>query len=115
MKFLVALIVSMIVTYIAGYINLPWWVIAPICLLTSVFVHQKPLWAFSTYFFAIFFLWAGLAYFLSYHNNHIFAQKMALVLPLKGNTFMLFLVTGLVGGLVGGLSGLAGSFLRASK
>jgi hypothetical protein len=115
MKFLLAFIVSILLTYVAGYINLPWWVVTPICLLTSVFIHQKPAAAFSTYFFAIFILWAGLAYFLSYHNNHIFAQKMALVLPLKGNTVMLFLVTGLLGGLVAGLSGVAGSFLRASK
>jgi hypothetical protein len=115
MKFLLAFILSILLSYLTGYFNLPWWSIAPVCLLVSALVHQKPTAAFFTHFLAVFVLWAGLAYFLSHLNSHVLAQKMSYVLPLKGNLYVLFLVTGLVGGSVGGLAGLTGSFLRTPK
>jgi hypothetical protein len=59
-------------------------------------------------------LWSGLAWWITIKNHGILSAKIANVLPLSGNTFLLILVTGLVGGLVGGFGAMTGSYLRSS-
>jgi hypothetical protein len=114
MKFLVATILTAILSFISG-LFLPWWGIAGAALLVAVLVHQKAGKAFLAGLLGVFLLWAGLAWWIDMKNNGVLSQKVANILPLGGNTILLIAVTGIVGGLVGGLAAMTGSFLRASK
>ena len=60
-------------------------------------------------------LWAGLAGWMDMKNNGILSHKIAQILPLNGNSFLLILITAVVGGLVAGFAAMSGSYLRASS
>jgi hypothetical protein len=113
MKFIVALLLTGILSFISG-LFLPWWGIAIVALLVALLIHQKAWKAFFAGLLGVFLLWAGLAWWMDMKNNGVLSHKMAHVIPLGGNTFLLIVVTGIVGGLVAGFAALSGSFLRAS-
>lgn len=114
MKFIVATILTAILSFISG-LFLPWWGIAVAALLVAVLVHQKAGKAFLSGLLGVFLLWAGLAWWIDMKNNSILSQKVASILPLEGNTILLIAITGITGGLVGGFAAMTGSFLRISK
>ncbi|MBC7873653.1 MAG: hypothetical protein H7Y01_06645 [Ferruginibacter sp.] len=111
MKFLVAILLTGILAFISG-LFLPWWGIAIPALLVAVLVHQRAGWAFLAGFLSVFLLWAILAWWIDSKNNGVLSKKIALVLPLGGNTLLLVLLTGFIGGLVAGMAAMSGSFLR---
>jgi len=113
MKFIVAILLTAVLSFISG-LFLPWWGIAIVALLVAVLVHQRAGKAFLAGLLGVFLLWAGLAWWIDMKNNGVLSHKMAHVLPLGGNTFLLIVVTGLVGGLVAGFAAMSGSYLRAS-
>ena len=113
MKFLVAILLTALLAFISG-LFLPWWCIAITSLLVAVLVHQRGMTAFFAGFLGVFLLWAGLAWWIDMKNNGVLSKKIAMVLPLGGNSLLLILVTGLIGGLVAGMAALSGSYLRAS-
>jgi LPS O-antigen subunit length determinant protein (WzzB/FepE family) len=47
--------------------------------------------------------------------NTSWCLKIAILFPLKGNYYLLFLLTGLIGGLVGGFGALSGALLRKNN
>ena len=57
----------------------------------------------------------SLAFWIDAKNQGIISERIAHVLPLGGNSFLLILVTGLVGGLVAGLAAMTGAFLLPRK
>ena len=114
MKFLVAIILTVLLAFISG-LFLPWWGIAITSLLVAVLVYQNALKAFFSGFLGVFFLWAGLAWWIDMQNNGVLSKKIASVLPLGGNALLLIIVTGIVGGLVAGFAAMSGSYLRSSK
>ena len=114
MKFVTATILTAILAFISG-LFLPWWGMAITSLLVAVLVHQKGWKAFIAGLLGVFFLWAGLAWWMDMKNNGVLSERIAAVLPLGGNSILLIIVTGLVGGLVAGLGALTGSYLRASN
>ena len=111
MKFIVALLLTAILSFISG-LFFPWWGIAVVALLVALLVHQRAYKAFLAGLLGVFILWAGLAWWIDMKNNGVLSHKMAHVIPLGGNTLLLILVTGLVGGLVAGFAALSGSYLR---
>ena len=113
-KFLVSLILVILLAYAAYLYNniLPWWGVAVAAFLAGTAVPQKPWLSWLAGFTGIFALWAILAAIASNNNAGLLAGKMANILPLNGNTTLLFLVTGLVGALVGGFAALTGAYLR---
>ncbi len=113
MKFITATILTALLAFISG-LFLPWWGIAIAALLVAVLVHQKAGKAFLSGLLGIFLLWAGLAWWIDMKNNGVLSERIALILPLNGNSVLLIGITALVGGLVGGLAALSGSFLRAT-
>lgn len=113
MKFLVATILTALLAFISG-LFLPWWGIAITSLLVAVIIHQKAGKAFLSGLLGLFILWTGLAWLIDSKNNHILSSKIAAVLPLGGNYFLLILTTGMIGGLVAGFAAMSGSYLRAS-
>lgn len=115
MKFLAATILTALAGYIAGILSFsPWWGFAVTSFLVAILVHQKPFKAFIAGLLGIFILWAGLSWWIDNMNNSILSQRIAHVLPLNGNTYLLILVGALIAGLVSGMAALSGSFARSS-
>ena len=113
MKFLVAIVLTGLLAFISG-LFLPWWGIAITSLLVAIIVHQKAGRAFLSGLLGVFILWFGLAWWIDMKNNGVLSKKIAMVLPLGGNTLYLLLLTGIIGGLVAGFAAMSGSFLRSS-
>ena len=114
MKFIVALLLTTLLAFIAG-LYLPWWSIAIVGIVVALLVHQRALKAWLSGFLGVFILWAGLAWWIDMKNNGILSEKIASVLPMGGSSVVLILVTGIVGGLVAGFAAMSGSYLRTSK
>lgn len=114
MKFLIALILTALLSFIAGiYINL-WWFFAIVALLVALLVHQKAGKAFFAGFLALFILWFVLTFWIDSANNSVLSVKIASLLPLGGSKWLLMIVTAFIGGLIAGLAAMSGSYLRSS-
>jgi hypothetical protein len=114
MKFLVALLLTTLLAFIAG-LYLPWWSIAIVGIVVALLVHQRAFKAWLSGFLGVFLLWAGLAWWIDMKNNGVLSKKIASVLPMGGSSIVLILVTGIIGGLVAGFAAMSGSYLRTSK
>ena len=115
MKFIVAVLLTALLSFVAGIYIAWWWVFAVIAFLVSLLIHQKAGKAFLAGFLSLFLLWAGLAYWIDMKNEGILSAKIAALLPLSGSSVLLIIVTGIIGGLVAGFAAMSGSFLRSSK
>ena len=111
MKFLIALILTALLSYAAGF-YLPWWSISFASFLVAVVIPQKPLKAFLAGFLAMFLLWIILALFIDMGNQHILSMKIAELLFKSHSHALIMSVTDLVAGLVGGFAALSGAYLR---
>jgi len=111
MKFIVVVLLTALLGY-AAPLYFSWWSFAVCSFVIALFIHQKPLIAFVATFLGLFLLWGIMAMLIDNANNHLLSQKIALVLPLKGSSILLILITALVGGLVSGFAGLSASFAR---
>ncbi len=114
MKFVLSIILNAVLVYLGGLL-LPWWSLVPIIFLISAILNQNNIASFLSGFLAIFCLWAGMAWIIDQQNHQILSQRIANLLPLQGNSFLLILITGLIGGIVAGLASLSGSLLRSHK
>ena len=114
MKFLISIILTALLAFVAG-LFLPWWGIALAAFLVALLVHQRSGSSWISGFLGLFLLWGGLAFCISMKNQDILAERIANVLPLGGNPIILILVTGFIGGLVAGFAALTASYLRPSR
>lgn len=64
-------------------------------------------------FFALFILWATLAWFSSYSNDHVLASKISLLVIKSDNAIVLIGLTAFIGAITGGMGALTGSLLRS--
>lgn len=112
MKFLTALLLTALCSFIAG-LYLPWWSLAAIAFLVALLVHQKAGKAFLSAFIALFLLWGCLALWIDIRNTGILSKRIAELLGL-GSSFLLVLITGLIAALVAGFAAMSGSYLRVS-
>ena len=114
MKFLIALILTALLSFIAGiYINI-WWFFAIIALLVEILVHQKAGKAFFAGFLGLFILWFALTFWIDSANNSVLSVKIASLLPLGGSKWLLMIVTAFIGGLIAGFAAMSGSYLRST-
>lgn len=113
MKFFSATILTALLAFIGG-LYMPWWSLAIAAFLVAVLIHQKAGKAFLAGFLGVFLLWAGLAWWIDMKNDGYLSKKIAQLLPLGGNSFLLIVVTALIGALVAGFAAMTGSFLRSS-
>ncbi len=113
-KFITAFFLVILLSYTAYLYSsiVPWWGFAIGAFLAGVLVPQKASLSWLSGFTGLFCCWAVLAWYMSGQNNDIMAIKMAQVLPLKGSSLLLILVTALVGAIVGGFASLSGAYLR---
>jgi hypothetical protein len=114
MKFFVALLLTILLSFIAG-LYLPWWGIAITAFIAALLVHQKAWKAFLAGFLGLFLLWGALAEWIDVKNNHLLSARIGEVMGVGANPFLLVFVTAFVAGLVAGFAALSGSYLRKGK
>jgi len=111
MKLLVAIILTALLSFVAG-LYLPWWSIAIAAFVSVLVILLTSGKAFLAGFLGVFLLWFLLALWIDVKNQHILSKKIAEIFPLGGSSFAIILVTAFIGALVGGLAALTGSYLR---
>ncbi len=111
MKFIISLILIALLSF-AICLYLPWWSIAIVSFTVPLVIWQKAYLDFIAGFIALLLLWGGLAWYISASNNHLLAEKIALLVVKKNNPFALITLTAVIGALVGGFAALTGSLLR---
>ncbi|MBV7267883.1 hypothetical protein [Winogradskyella luteola] len=111
-NFIATLILAVLLSFV-----LPWWSVMTAALATSLFLPLKKAAVFFVPFLAILLFWAVYSFMLSSGNDYTLAKRIAVLLPLGGNPYVLILVTGIVGGLAAGIAAIFGKqlSLMASK
>jgi hypothetical protein len=110
MRFALAVFLTLSLNYFAGLV-FPWWIIAPVGLLTGFIIQLKPGTSFLAGFIACFLLWSCIAFVIDLANEHILATRIGALFTVK-QPFLMILITGLIGGLVTGMASLTGALLR---
>ena len=111
MKFVISVLLIALLSFALG-LYFQWWTLAIAAFAVAALIHQRAGKAFLSGFLALFILWILLAFIVDGPNDHTLSVKIAKLLPLGGNTFLLMLLTGFIGGLVGGFAAMTGSYLR---
>lgn len=100
-------ILTMVLAFVMAFL-LPWWSIMVAAFVSSILLGLKRFYVFLIPFMAICAFWMLCSFYLSNANDFILAKKIALLLPLKGNPYLLILATGIVGGIAAGVAGIFG-------
>ena len=114
MKFSVALLLTALLSFVAG-LYFPWWSIAIISFLVALLVKQKAGMAFAAGFSGLVLLWTGLAWWINVKNENILSARIGELLGIGNNPFLLITITAIIGGLVAGFAAMSGSYLRSDK
>ncbi len=114
MKFLTALLLTALLSFVAG-LYAPWWTLAIMSFLVGLLIAQRPGKAFLAGFFALFLLWGCVALWLDIRNKGVLSGRIGELLGVGNNSMLLVLITALIGGLVAGFAALSGSYLRSAK
>lgn len=113
MRFFVAVIFIAILSAAAEYF-LPWWSVAIVSFLVSLFAGFRPGRSFLLGFFGVGLCWLVTALIHDIANQHILSARMAALFHLPD--YALFIVvTVFLGGLIGGLSACTGSLVRTKR
>lgn len=91
---------------------LPWWSVVPICLGLAAWRITSRGSAFLAGLLGAGLSWWLPAAWLNTHGAELLAARVATLLPLGGNPWLLVLLSGLLVGLAGGLAALSGALLR---
>lgn len=114
MRFFISLLLMMLLSF-SVCLYFPWWTIAIVSFVVSFIFPTRYGFAFLKGFLALFILWFGICFWLSFKNSHILAEKVSVLILNMSSPFLLVLLTALIGGLVGGLAALSGSLLRGKS
>ena len=115
MKFFNSVLLTALLSFIAGIYISYWWFFAVVAFLVAALIHQKGLKAFFAGFLALFVLWFVLAFWMDLSNEGVLSVKIASILQLGDSKWMLMIVTAFIGGLVAGFAALSGSYLRSTS
>ena len=115
MKFFNSLLLTALLSFIAGIYISYWWFFAVVAFLVAALIHQKGYKAFLAGFLSLFILWFVLAFWMDLANEGVLSVKIASILPLDGSKWLLMIVTAFIGGLIAGFAALSGSYLRSSN
>lgn len=110
MKFFISIVLIALLGY-AAPLYFPWWSFAVTSFVVLVLIRQTPGKSFLAGFTGLFLLWGINAFWLDLNNNHLLAQKVAVILPLGGSAMLLIFITAFMGGLVSGFAGLTASYM----
>lgn len=106
-NFIVTLVIAIVLSQF-----LPWWSIMIASFISSLLITLKKTAVFFVPFLAVALFWMVYSFMLSSSNDFIMAKKIAVLLPLQGNPYLLILVTGLIGGIVAGIAGILANQLK---
>ncbi|WP_221394805.1 hypothetical protein [Dyadobacter sp. NIV53] len=106
MNFILIFVVTAILQFFA-----PWWTIALVPFLVSLWQPASPVRSFAISFASIALLWFTYGLYLHINSEGAMSNKIAEIFSLP-NGILLLLVTTVAGGLVAGFSGLSGSLVR---
>jgi len=115
MKFFNSLLLTALLSFIAGIYISYWWFFAVVAFLVAVLIHQRGFKAFFAGFLALFILWFVLAFWMDFANEGVLSVKIASILGLSGSKWLLMIITAFVGGLAAGFAALSGSYLRSTS
>lgn len=87
---------------------MPWWSVMLAAFLATLIFPLKGVAPFFIPFLAIFGFWLAYTFMLSSNNDFTLASKIAVLLPLGGNAYILIAVTAAIGGLAAGVAGIFG-------
>jgi hypothetical protein len=102
-NFIATIIIALILSQF-----LPWWSIMVASFITALGFSLNKIAVFLVPFLAIMVFWIVYSFWLSSANDFILAKKIAVLLPLNGNAYLLILVTGIIGGIAAGFSAVFG-------
>ncbi|WP_375234634.1 hypothetical protein [Winogradskyella sp.] len=102
-NFIVTIVLAVILSQF-----LPWWSVMLASLISALLIRLKKSAVFFVPFIAITFFWMAYAFYLGNANDFILANKIGVLLPLGGSSFLLILVTGIIGGIAAGISAVFG-------
>lgn len=114
MRFFLCIILIALLSF-AACLYFPWWSIALVSFIVTLSLPQYPGKAFLSAFISLFFLWGGLAFWISFNNDHNLASKMSLVIINSGSAYLILLITALLGALVAGMAALCASLIIYRK
>ena len=114
MKFIVSAILIILFSFLSC-LYFPWWSVAVVALLVSVFIHQKHLVSFICGFVSLFLLWGFLSFWISMKNDDILAHRVSMLIFKVDSPSLLIFATALIGAMVAGFAALTGSYLRKEK
>ena len=106
-KNLINFIATIIIALLLSQV-LPWWSVMLAGFITAILFSLKKSAVFFIPFLAIALFWMVYAFWLSNANDFILSKKIAVLLPLQGNPYLLILVTGLIGGIATGIAAIFG-------
>ena len=106
-KNLINFIATIIIALLLSMV-LPWWSVILASFLTAILFSLRKSAVFFVPFFAITLFWMVYAFWLSNANDFTLSKKIAVLLPLEGNPYLLIIVTGIVGGLAAGIAAIFG-------
>ena len=113
LNFIITIVLAIILSQF-----LPWWSVMIAGFVSAVLIPLKKASVFFVPFLAIALFWTVYTWSLSSTNDFILAKKIATLLMLEGNAYLLILITGIIGGLAAGISAIFGkqvSLLLKSK
>jgi uncharacterized membrane protein len=102
-NFILTIIIALILSQF-----LPWWSVMVAAFITALLFSLKRAAIFFVPFLAIAIYWIIYSFWLSSSNDFILSKKIAVLLPLNGNPYLLILVTGFIGGIAAGAAGVFG-------
>ena len=103
-------VATILIAYLLS-LFMPWWSVMTAALATALFIPLKKAAVFFVPFLAILVFWFIYSYLLSSTNDFTLAKRIAVLLPLEGNPYVLMLVASIVGGLAAGVSAIFGKQL----
>ena len=103
-------VATILIAYLLS-LFMPWWSVMTAALATALFIPLKKAAVFFVPFLAILVFWFIYSYLLSSTNDFTLAKRIAVLLPLEGNPYVLILVASIVGGLAAGVSAIFGKQL----
>lgn len=106
LNFIATLVLAILLSLV-----LPWWSVMTAALATSLFIPLKKAAVFFVPFLAILLFWAVYSFMLSSDNDYTLAKRIAELLYLGRNPYLLILVTGVIGGLAAGIAAIFGKQL----
>ncbi|MDU0370766.1 hypothetical protein ACFPAF_10205 [Hymenobacter endophyticus] len=112
MKSTLALLLLIFLGSVLLQLALPWWSVVLLCLAGGAWWRVSAGEAFLAGLLGAGLSWWLPAAWLNTHGAGLLAARLATLLPLGGQPWLLVAISGLLLGLVGGLAALSGALLR---